>query len=156
MKIMRWCLPAQKTGFQLRTLNVSLGKPHIGFWALSYALHLRWEKFLLGLQGFPIISEKINCFEEMLFRKIVFKFWGLTLFKRALKCIILNKMKKSIVHYGDNVLVFANTKNSFQQRIFNVPLGKFHIWICALNYFLHLRCEEFLLGLQGYMVSHYI
>ena len=26
MEIMRWCLPAQKTGFQLRILNVSLEK----------------------------------------------------------------------------------------------------------------------------------
>ena len=48
MEIIRWCLPAQKTRFQLRILNVSLGKPHIGFWALSHALHLRSEKFLLG------------------------------------------------------------------------------------------------------------
>ena len=30
MEIMRWCLPAQKTRFQLRILNVQLGKPHIG------------------------------------------------------------------------------------------------------------------------------
>ena len=35
MEKMRWCLPAQKTRFQLRILNVSLGKPHIGFWALK-------------------------------------------------------------------------------------------------------------------------
>ena len=47
MEIIRWCLPAQKTRFQLRILNVSLGKPHIGFWALSHALHLRSEKGLL-------------------------------------------------------------------------------------------------------------
>ena len=47
----------------------------------------------------------------MLYRKIDFTFWGLTLFKRELKRITLNKMKKSIVHYGDNVLVFPNTKN---------------------------------------------
>ena len=46
MEIMRWCLPAQKTEFQLRILNGSLGKPHIGFWALSHALHLRSEIFL--------------------------------------------------------------------------------------------------------------
>ena len=26
MEIMRWCLPAQKTRFQLRILNVLLGK----------------------------------------------------------------------------------------------------------------------------------
>ena len=41
MKIMRWCLPAQKTRFQLRILNVPLGKSHIGVWVLSYALHLQ-------------------------------------------------------------------------------------------------------------------
>ena len=47
----------------------------------------------------------------MLNRKIDFTFWGVTLFQRALKCITLNEMKKSIVHYGDNVLVFASAKN---------------------------------------------
>ena len=35
MEIMRWCLPAQKTRFQQRILNVPLGKSHIGVWALS-------------------------------------------------------------------------------------------------------------------------
>ena len=30
----------------------------------------------------------------MLYRKIDFTFWGVTLFERALKCITLNKMKK--------------------------------------------------------------
>ena len=50
-------------------------------------------------------------FEEMLYRKIDFTFWGVTLFEGALKCITLNKMKKSIVHYGDKALVFASTKN---------------------------------------------
>ena len=29
MEIMRWCLPAQKTWFQLRILNVLLGMFHI-------------------------------------------------------------------------------------------------------------------------------
>ena len=60
MKIMRWCLPAQKTRFQLRILNVPLGKSHIGLCALSYALHLRREKFLLVWQEdmFSNISEK--------------------------------------------------------------------------------------------------
>ena len=114
MEIKRWCLPAQKTRFQLRILNVPLGKSHIGVWALSYALHLRCEKFLLGWQG-NIVShlyqKKINCFEEMLYRKIDFTFWGVSLFEGALKCITLNKMKKSQVHYGDNALVFASTKN---------------------------------------------
>ena len=51
MEIMRWCLPAQKTRFQLRILNVLLGKFHGGVWALSYALHLRCEIFLSGVQG---------------------------------------------------------------------------------------------------------
>ena len=47
----------------------------------------------------------------MLYRKFDFTFWGATLFERALKCITLNKMKKSLVHYGDNALVFASTNN---------------------------------------------
>ena len=47
----------------------------------------------------------------MLYRKIDFTFWGVTLFKGALKCITLNKIKKSLAHYGDNALVFASTKN---------------------------------------------
>ena len=47
----------------------------------------------------------------MLYRNIDFTFWGVTLFEGALKCITLNKMKKSLVHYGDNALVFAITKN---------------------------------------------
>ena len=51
MEIKRWCLPAQKNWFQLRILNVPLGKSHIGIWALSYALHLRCEKFLSGCKG---------------------------------------------------------------------------------------------------------
>ena len=58
MEIMRWCLPAQKTRFQLRILNVLLGKLHIVVWALSYALHLRCEKFLSGVQG-NIVSRYI-------------------------------------------------------------------------------------------------
>ena len=44
-------------------------------------------------------------------RKIDFTFWGVTHFQRALKCITLNKMKKSIVHYGDKALRFASTEN---------------------------------------------
>ena len=47
-------------------------------------------------------------------------------------------------------------KTRFQQRILNVPIGKSHIWICVLNYALHLRCEKFLLGWEGNIVSHYI
>ena len=58
MEIMRWCLPSQKTRFQLCILNVPLGKSHIGICALSYALHLRCEKFLSGVQG-NIISNYI-------------------------------------------------------------------------------------------------
>ena len=106
--------PAQKTRFQLRILNVPLGKSHIGVWALSYALHLRCEKYLLGWQGNIVshyISKKINCFEEMLNREIDFTFWGVTIFEMALKCITLNEMKKRIVPYGDKALVFASTKN---------------------------------------------
>ena len=51
MEIKRSCLPAQKTRFQLRILNVPLGKSHIGVCALSYPHHLRCEKFLSGWQG---------------------------------------------------------------------------------------------------------
>ena len=58
MEIMRWCLPAQKTRFQPRILNVPLGKSDIGIWALGYALHLRCEKSLFGWQG-NIISHYI-------------------------------------------------------------------------------------------------
>ena len=47
----------------------------------------------------------------MLNRKIDFTFWSVTIFERALKCITLNIMKKRLVHYGDNALVFASTKN---------------------------------------------
>ena len=92
----------------------------------------------------------------MMYRKIDFTFWGVTLFKRALQCITLNKMKKSLVHYGDNAFGLPIQKTRFQQRILNVPLGKSHIWVCALNYALHLRCENFLSGLQGNIVFHFI
>ena len=46
MEIMRWCIPAQKTRFQLLILNVPLGTSHIGICALSDALLLRCGKFL--------------------------------------------------------------------------------------------------------------
>ena len=46
----------------------------------------------------------------MLYRKIDFTFWGVTLFKRALKCITLNKMKNIMVYYEDNELVFDSDK----------------------------------------------
>ena len=58
MEIKRWCLPAQKTWFQLRILNVLLGKSHIGICALSYPHHIRCEKFLSGWQG-NIVSHYI-------------------------------------------------------------------------------------------------
>ena len=51
MKIMRWCLTAQNIRFQLRILNLLLGKSHIGVWVLSYALQLQCENFQLGWQG---------------------------------------------------------------------------------------------------------
>ena len=47
----------------------------------------------------------------MLYRKIDFTFWVVALFERALKCIPLNKMKKRLVHDGDNALVFASSNN---------------------------------------------
>ena len=59
MKIMHWCFPAQKTRFQLHILNARLGKSHIGVWALSYALHLRCEKFHSGWQE-NIVSHYIR------------------------------------------------------------------------------------------------
>ena len=58
MEIMRWCLQAQKTRFQLRILNVPLGKSHIWFWALSCTLPLRCGRFLSGLQ-WNIVSHYI-------------------------------------------------------------------------------------------------
>ena len=58
MEIMRWCLQAQKSRFQLRILNVLLGNSHIGVWALRFALHVQCEKFLLGWQG-KIVSHYI-------------------------------------------------------------------------------------------------
>ena len=60
----------------------------------------------------------------MLNRKIDFTFWGVTLFQRALKCITLNKMKKSIVHYGDKALVFASTKNKVSTTYFECTIRK--------------------------------
>ena len=60
----------------------------------------------------------------MLYRKIDFTFWGFTPFERALKCITLNKMKKSLVHYGDNALVFASTKNLVSTTYFECTIRK--------------------------------
>ena len=53
----------------------------------------------------------------MLYGKIDFTFWGVILFERALKCITLNKMKKSLVHCGDNALEFPAQITRFQLRI---------------------------------------
>ena len=47
----------------------------------------------------------------MLYRKTEFTFWGVTLFKWALKYIALTKMKNILVHYEDNALVIVSTKN---------------------------------------------
>ena len=59
MEIMRWCSQAQKTRFQLRILNDTIRKvPYRDLWALSYALHLRCEIFLSGVQG-KIVSHYI-------------------------------------------------------------------------------------------------
>ena len=58
MEILRWCLPAQKTRFQQRILNVPLGRSHIGICALSYAIHLRCEILLSDVQG-NIVSHYI-------------------------------------------------------------------------------------------------
>ena len=156
MKVMHWCLPAQKNRFQLRVLNVPLGKSHIGDWALSYALHLRCEKFILGWQGniVSIISEKINCFDKMLYRKIYFTFGGVTLFKRAIKCNTLNKMKKPYFIMKIMRWCLPAQKTRFQLRILNVPFGKTHIGDWALSYAIHLRREKFLLGWQGGIVFH--
>ena len=94
--------------------------------------------------SFPLYLKEINCFEEMLYRKIDFTLWRVILFEMAFKCITLNEMKKSLVHCGDNALEFPAQKIRFQLRILNVPLGKSHIGVWALSYALHLRCEKFL------------
>ena len=78
----------------------------------------------------------------MLYRKIDLTFCGVTLIKSALKCITLDKMKKSLVRYGENALVFDSRKTRFRLRILNVPLGKSHKGVWALIYALHLRCEK--------------
>ena len=59
----------------------------------------------------------------MLYRKIDFTFCGVTLFK-GLKCIPLNKMKKRLVHYGDNALVFASTNNQVSTMYFEYTIRK--------------------------------
>ena len=92
----------------------------------------------------------------MLYRKIDFTFWGVTLFEWALKCITLNKMKKLLYIMEKLRWCLPAQKNRLQLRILNVPLGKSHIGVWALSYPHHLRCEKFHSGRQGNMVSHYI
>ena len=60
----------------------------------------------------------------MLYRKIDFTFWGETLFERALRCISLNEMKKSLVHYRNNALVFASTKKLVSTMYFEYTIRK--------------------------------
>ena len=85
-----------------RGLGVKL-RPSPPMWKISFRFARE--------HSFPLYLKKIICLDEMLYRKIDFTFWGVALFKRALKCITLNKMKKSLVHYEDNALVFPSTKN---------------------------------------------
>ena len=59
-----------------------------------------------------------------MYRKIDFTFWGVTVFKRALKCITLNKMNKILVHYEDNALVFDRTKNQVSTTYFVCTIRK--------------------------------
>ena len=92
----------------------------------------------------------------MLYRKIDLTFCGVTLFKRALKCITLDKMKKAQYITEKMRWCLTAQKTRFQQRILNVPLGKSHIAVWALIYALHLGCENFLLGWQGNIFFHYI
>ena len=60
----------------------------------------------------------------MLYRKTDFTFWGVTLFKWALKYNALTKMKNILVHYGDNALVFASTKKSVSTTYFECTTRK--------------------------------
>ena len=60
----------------------------------------------------------------MLYRKIDYAFWGVTLFKRALKFITLDKMKKNLVHYEDNALVFASRKKQVSTTYFECIIKK--------------------------------
>ena len=92
----------------------------------------------------------------MLYRKIDFTVWGVTLFERALNCITLNKMKKAWYIMEIMRWCLPEQKTRFQLRILNVPLGKSHIGVWALSYPHHLRSEKFLSGWQWDMVPHYI
>ena len=118
-----------------RDLCVKL-RPSPPMWKIS--LRLARE------HSFPLYLKKINCSEEMLYRKIDFKFSGVTLFKRALNCITLNIMKKASYIMEIMRWCMPAQKTRFQLRVFNVPLGTSHIGICALSYALHLRCGKFL------------
>ena len=91
-----------------------------------------------------------------MYRKIDFTFWCVTLYKTALKCITLNKMEKSLVHYGENALVFDSTKKQVSTTYFECSMMKVPYSVWALIYALHLRYDNFLLGWQGNLVSHYI
>ena len=74
MEIKRWCLPAQKTRFQQRILNVPL----------SYALHLRCEKFLLGWQGNIVshyIRKKLTVLRKCCIEKLTLHFGALPFLK---------------------------------------------------------------------------
>ena len=85
-----------------RILGVK-SRPSPPIWKISFRLARE--------QSFPFYLKKINCFDEMLYRKIDFTFCGVTRFKRALKCITLNIMKNILVHYEDNALVIVSRKN---------------------------------------------
>ena len=109
MEIMRWCLQAQKNRFQLRICTIR------GFCALSYALHLRCEKFLLGLQGNIVYLKKMFLGNVVSKNRLIF--WG------PLKG---RKMKKNdiLVHSEDNALVIISTKNKVSTTYFECTIRK--------------------------------
>ena len=51
MEIMRWCLPAQKTRFQIRIWNVLLGKFHIGVGRLVTPFTSDVKNYFQGSKG---------------------------------------------------------------------------------------------------------
>ena len=72
--------------FHIGVLGVKL-RPSPPMWKISFRLARE--------HSFPLYQKKINCYEEMLYRKIDFTFCGRNPFlKGRLKCITLNKMKK--------------------------------------------------------------
>ena len=156
---MRWCFPAQKTRFQLRILNVPWGKSHIGVRALSYALHLRCEKFLLGWQGTIVshyISNKLIVLRKCCTEKSTLPFGAKPFLKGRYIALLWIKWKKACYIREIMRWCFPAQKTRFQLLILNVPRGKSHIGVRALSSALHLRCEKFLLGWQGTIVFHYI